>query len=222
VTIKAAIVTCITDGYETLKPTLPQVDADVEWICVTDGRPFPPAEEAEGWNMVMDPALHGQHPNRAAKRPKLEPWRYTDAPSSIWIDGSYRVTSPFFATQVLAYANPIAQFPHPWRDCALDEAEFSATLAKYAGEPLMEQMRHYEKFGHPRHWGLWAAGVIARHHTPEVRYLGEVWRDQIGQWSFQDQVSQPYALRKSGLRPNSLIGDHLINPWLNYEGSARH
>jgi Protein of unknown function (DUF616) len=220
--MRAAVITCITDGYETLKPVCPQVGADVEWICVTDGAPLPAAENAEGWTMICDPSLRGQHPNRAAKRPKLEPWRYTEAPASVWIDGSYRVTSPHFVADVLALAAPIAQFLHPWRDCCIEEAEFSATLGKYAGEPLVLQAKTYVERGMPRHWGLWATGVIARHHTPEVKYLGEKWRDEIGQWSFQDQVSEPYALRKSYLRPVTLPGDHLTNPWLNYEGSWRH
>lgn len=220
--MRAAIITCITDGYETLKTVFPQTHAEVEWICVTDGAPLPDAEDADGWTMICDPTLAGQHHNRAAKRPKFEPWRYTDADASVWIDGSYRVTSETFVADVLAVADPIAQFVHPWRNCALEEALFSSGLAKYAGEPLMEQMRHYEEFGHPHHWGLWATGVIARHHTSEVKYLGEKWRDETERWSFQDQVSQPYALRKSALRPSALKGDHLTNPWLNYEGSWRH
>jgi hypothetical protein len=216
------VITCITDGYELLKPVLPQVGADVEWICVTDGRPLPLADAAEGWTMVCEPSFAGLHPNRAAKRPKLEPWRYTDAPASVWIDGSYRVTSPHFVSEALDLARPIAQFVHPWRDCCLEEAEFSATLAKYAGEPLELQAKTYRERGMPPHWGLWASGVIARHHTPEVRYFGEKWRDEIQQWTFQDQVSEPYALRKSFLVPDTLPGDHITNPWLNYEGSARH
>ncbi len=221
--IRAAVLTCITDGYDILKPVLPQIGADVEWICVTDGTPLPDAEAAAGWTMICDPGLSAvPHPNRRAKRPKFEPWRYTDAPASIWIDGSFRVASPTFAAETLALADPIAQFLHPWRDCLFAEATASVPLPKYADEPIAEQAAHYATAGHPEHWGLWAAGVIARRHTPEVRYLGEKWRDEVEQWSFQDQVSQPYALRKSGLRPTPLPGDHLNNPWLSYEGSGRH
>lgn len=218
--MRAAVITCITDGYETLKPVFPQARADVEWICVTDGNPLPDA--VDGWTMICDPALMLDHPNRAAKRPKLEPWRYTDAPASVWIDGSYRVASPHFVRDALNLADPIAQFVHPWRDCALEEAAFSATLAKYTGEPIEQQAKAYAERGLIPHWGLWATGVIARQHTPEVKYLGEKWRDEIESWSFQDQVSQSYALWKSGLRPTALPGNHLDNPWLSYEGSWRH
>lgn len=220
-TADIAIITCITDGYDTLKPVLPQTGADVEWVCVTDGRPLP--EHVEGWATICEPVLRqAAHPNRAAKRPKFEPWRYTDAPASVWVDASFRVTSSTFAVEVVELADPIAQFVHPWRDCLQAEAAASVGLAKYAGEPIAEQAAHYAAAGHPERWGLWATGVIARRHTPEVRYLGEKWRDEVERWSFQDQVSQPHALRKAGLRPTPLPGDHLTNSWLSYEGSGRH
>ena len=148
--MKIAIITAIYDGYETLKPPLHQVTAsgtDVEWICVTDGRPLPDADAAEGWQMICDPQGRVSHPNRAAKRPKLEPWRYTDADASVWIDGSYRVTSPFFAQDAvfLAAGASIAQFVHPWRNCYFAEAAFSAGLAKYAGEPVERQAAVYSE-----------------------------------------------------------------------------
>lgn len=216
-----AIITAITDGYDTLKPVLPQSGLDVEWICVTDGEPLPDADAAAGWTMVCEPR-RGRHACREAKRPKLRPWEYSSAPASIWVDASFRVVSDRFAAEVLDYADPIAQFVHPWRDCVYEEAAHSALLPKYAGEPIIEQGARYRAAGHPEHWGLWAAGVIARRHTREVRELGDVWAREIAAWSFQDQISQPYALRTLGLRPSALPGSHLANRWLKYEGSGRH
>jgi Protein of unknown function (DUF616) len=216
---EVAIVTSVYGTYDTVKPVLPQTGADVEWILVTDTPP--PAEDAEGWTIVHDPR-HGEHPNRAAKHPKFRPWEYTDAPASIWIDASFRVTSPCFAIEAIEHADPIAQFVHPWRDCLYLEAEVSALLPKYDGEPLGHQVEYYRACGHPERWGLWAAGVIARQHTPEIRLLGVAWMHEVNLWSFQDQVSQPYVLRKTGLRPVGLPGTHFANPWLRYEGSGRH
>lgn len=220
-TADVAILTCITDGYETLKPVFPQAHVDVEWICVTDGYPLPDADRAHGWTMINEPRGH-LHPNRAAKWPKCLPWQYTDAPASIWIDGSYRVTSQHFAAEALTLADPIAQFVHPWRDCLFEEAQASIRLPKYDDEPVIEQAAHYQKQGVPTHWGLWASGVIARRHTQDVKDFGRLWLSEIQRWSFQDQVSEPYALNVSGLYPAPLPGDHLTNPWLRYEGSARH
>jgi len=218
-----ALITAIYDGYDELKPVMPQAGADVEWICVHDGTP-PDAEAAAGWTLVYEPRP-GVHPNRAAKHPKYEPWRYTDAPVSLWVDASFRVVSDQFAVEAtagLTDVEPIAQFAHPWRDCLYAEAKESAGLAKYAGEPVLEQADHYSEAGHPEGWGLWATGVIARRHTDAVRELGARWLHETYQWSFQDQISQPFALRETGLRPGALPGNHLATPWLAYEGSARH
>jgi hypothetical protein len=216
-----AIITAITDGYDALKPVMPQEDLDVEWVCVTDGAPMPYVEDTAGWTLICNPTAGG-HPNRAAKWPKLRPWNFTTAPASIWIDASFRVTSPRFAIEVISYAQPIAQFAHPWRDCIYDEATASVGLPKYQGERIAEQADYYREKGHPRSWGLWAAGVIARRHTTAVRDLASVWSQEIITWSFQDQISQPYALRATGLRPASLPGTHFANDWVRYEGSGRH
>lgn len=216
-----AIITAITDGYDTLKPVMPQTGVDVEWVCFTDGEPHPDADAAQGWTLVCEPR-HGRPAAREAKRPKFRPWEYTDAPASIWIDASFRVVSDGFAADALAYADPIAQFAHPWRNCLYDEATVSAHLPKYRREPVIEQAVHYRARGHPEEWGLWAAGVIVRRHTDAVRQLGEAWAHEVAAWSVQDQVSQPYVLRAVGLRPALLPGTHFANRWLNYEGSGRH
>lgn len=214
---RAAVLTALYDGYDTLKPICPQDGADVEWVCVTDTVP----EDGLGWTIVHVPRP-GMHPNRAAKYPKLFPWLYTHADRSVWIDASFRIVSPTFVTEALSFADPVAQFVHPWRDCVYDEAEESSRLPKYAGENFGDQVLDYVERGHPENWGLWATGVIAREHTGEVRRLGTGWDEEIIKYTFQDQVSEPVALREAGLRPTGFPGTHFSNPWLSYEGSGRH
>jgi len=216
-----AIVTAIYDSYDELKPTLPQKCVSVDWVLVTDDEALKDETTVRGWRVVYEPRP-GVHPNRAAKHPKYEPWKYTDAPASVWADASFRIVSETFAVEALDFAEPIAQFAHPWRDCLYTEAKESAGLAKYAGEPVLEQADHYSEMGHPENWGLWATGVIARQHTDAVRELGARWLAETYEWSFQDQISQPFVLRETGLRPAAFPGNHLATPWLAYEGSARH
>ncbi len=219
-----AILTAIHDGYDELKPVLPQQGVRVDWVFVTDDESLRDESTARGWRVVFEPR-EGVHPNRAAKHPKYEPWRYTDAPVSVWVDASFRIVSDRFAVEAtagLTDVEPIAQFVHPWRDCLYAEAKESAGLAKYQGEPVLEQAESYRAAGHPEGWGLWATGVIARRHTDAVRRMGWVWLAETYRWSFQDQISQPFVLRVTGLRPSALPGNHLATPWLAYEGSARH
>jgi len=214
-----AIVTACYDAYDTIKPVLPQTGVDVEWILVTDTPPD--AEAAQGWTVVHEPRPDVP-PVRAAKRPKFEPWRYTDAPASIWVDASFRVTSADFAASLLEYAKPIAQFVHPWRDCLYAEAVEIAALGKDPDGVAAWQTRRYREAGHPTGWGLWASGVIVRRHTAAVKRMGAAWSREVESGSARDQVSQPFVLREAKLKPTALPGTHLSNAWLKYEGSGRH
>lgn len=223
---RLTIITAIYDGYDTLKPTLDQEGVDVDWVCVTDCAPT----EANGWHIIVEPRP-GQHPNVAAKRPKMLPWEYAwfESPpcKSLWIDASFRVVSPRLARDVCAMLEswPLYQFPHPWRDCIYAEAEASRDLAKYSAQRhiIEQQMAMYRKHGHPEHWGLWATGIIARDNTNGlVHRLGNSWLRSCQEWSFQDQLSEAVHLLDIGLVPRLLPGNHLKNPWLAYEGSSRH
>jgi hypothetical protein len=218
-----AVLTAVYDGYDSVKPPHPQHHPSVEWICVTDGSVLVPSD----YTAFLEPRT-GLHPNRAAKTPKMRPWDYTDAEVVIWVDASFRVTSPDFASAMSAFVRtspttpePIAQFVHPWRDCVYDELEESLKLDKYAGEPMASQVARYEA-ELPRHWGLWATGVIVRRRVPWLEVLGERWHSECLAWSYQDQLSEPYLLHKYDARPNTIPGDYFTSPWLAYEGSGRH
>jgi hypothetical protein len=219
---RAAVLTAIYDDYDSLKPTLPQDGVEVEWICITDDEALHRGDvDPRGWVIVYEPRP-GVHPNRAAKRPKTHPTEYTAAPASVWVDASFAVASDTFVVDVLAVADPVAQFDHPWRGCVFDEATASAPIPKYAGQPILAQAAEYGRAGMPPGWGLWATGVIARHHTPDVVDWGRAWAAEIDRWSFQDQISHPYVCWRTGIRPAPLPGTHLGNRWLAYQGSGRH
>lgn len=218
-TADLAIITAIYDGFDTVKPVCPQIGLNVEWVLVTDQ--VPDADTAVGWTIVHEPQP-GVPARWAAKRAKCEPWRYTDAPASIWVDGSFRVLSTGFAADVLAHTEPVAQFPHPVRDCLYAEAREVARVGLDPDEVVLTQAARYLKAGHPERWGLWASGVIGRRHTDQVRRMGALWAEEIAAGSGRDQVSEPFVLRETGLRPVELPGTHHANPWLAYEGSNRH
>jgi len=140
----------------------------------------------------------------------------------VWVDASCQVTSPTLARDFLAKADPVATFAHRFWDCAYREAEISAAMPKYDGEPVAAQAAAYRRAGHPEHWGLWETTVLARHHTAAVRALGDAWAAETARWSCQDQVSFPFVLREAGLRPAGLPGGRDGSPWHVYAGSGRH
>lgn len=212
-----AVVTAIYDNYDGLKPVVPQAGLDVDWVLVTDQ----PPSDSLGWRVVHQPRP-GVAPVRAAKRPKFRPWEYTEAPASIWVDAAFRVISPDLAVGAMQYAEPIAQWVHPWRDCLYAEGQEIIRLGMDPEGVAGPQMDRYREKGHPEHWGLWASGLIARVHSGAVKSFGRLWEREVTKGSYRDQVSEGYALAQSGLRPKSLPGNHFSNPWVRHEPSARH
>jgi hypothetical protein len=225
-----AIISAGYGGYDPPKPALTQAGIDAEYVFVTDSPELYAEYEflrrnpayAYGitqWRVVYDPRP-GETPVRAAKHAKFFPWEYTDAPESIWIDGSIRIISQTFAAEAIAFADPIAQADHP-RNCLYAEANASWGTRKYISEPVLAQASHYRSLGHPAEWGLWAGGIIARKHTAQVKDLSSAWDKEVRDWSFQDQVSEPFALRTTGLRP-SLFHVFPGYPWTQTERTGKH
>lgn len=237
--IRATVLTALMDDYDTLRPILPQDGAEVDWVCFTDSKRLrdesspvwndaPEWHHPTGWRIVWYDRPAGEHPNRAAKLPKMQPWIFTDAPTSVWLDASFRVVSPRFVVDTVTAAQEsesgIAQFRHPWRGCLFAEAQESIRLPKYNRqiEAITLQEHTYRDAGMPADWGLWATGVIARRHDDPVFKWGLDWGREIVEYSYQDQVSHPFVCWRHGLRPVDLPGDHFHNGWLAYVGSARH
>jgi hypothetical protein len=228
--MRAAVITAIYDGYDSLKEIVPQDGVDVDWVLLTDDPTLTSAAgtaDPRGWRVVYVPRPQ-IHPCRAAKNAKMLPSLFTDAPHSVWVDASFRITSPRFVIDTLAIAESsesgIAQFKHPWRNCLFEEADASLDLARYAGETdsIKRQVATYADLGMPINWGLWATGVIARWQHDQHYDWGADWLSQNNVFSYQDQISHPFSCWKYNLRPTNLTGTHFVNPWVTYEGSGRH
>ncbi len=205
-----SVVSAIYGSYDEVHPPLEQ-SVKCEFTMITDN----PGLDTPGWRKAVD-YKNRLHPRMGAKKPKLQPWRYSVADGPwIWIDGSFEVTSPTFVEEALAASegHPISQWVHPWRDCIFDEALHSWNLPKYTDQPIRQQAAHYNN-KHPAHWGLWATGLIV--YREKLDYLADLWWAELQQWGYQDQVSQPVALRAAGLRPFQLPGGLHQSPWLRW------
>jgi hypothetical protein len=199
------IISANAGGYDTPKQHVRQT-VPCRWIQVND-----------------DPGYGDMHPRMQAKHVKVFPWLYGAGELSVWIDSSFRIVSPHFASAVLQMLrdDDIVQFRHWGRDCIYDEAMASITMQKYAGEKILEQVEHYRAYGHPPHWGLWECGVLARRRTAKVEDMCTAWWGENTRWSWQDQLSWPVILRLHNVRPGEFPGTRLDQPWLEWQGHTR-
>jgi hypothetical protein len=215
------ICTAVTGGYDyaTTQVVIPGVD----YVYFTDGQSQ--FNISSPWNVQYLPEIDAHLDNRRrSKRPKLNPhsieilnnYKYL-----IWIDGEISITNPNFVSEILSYMeNGFVASPHPdalgnpGRYCAYGEAIIRPP--KYANEPLDAQCDFYRSEGFPENYGLYACGVSARDMTnPKVKELGELWHQQNLEWSYQDQVSFPYCLWKTGIDPDVLPNSLYSMGWLS-------
>ena len=205
--MRLAAVCAIYGGYD-LIPPVPEGFDDA--VLITD------VPVRSGWRNVVEAS--DTHPRLAAKRPKARPDLYTDCEASLWMDGSIRVRDGSFAERIRALLreSDLILTDHPEdRDCLYAEAEHCQDWPKYCDEPLREQIDHYRKAGMPEHFGLWAAGCIARSHTPAMKAFGDAWLEQMHYWTIKDQVSLPYLLWRDDISFATFGIDQLANEFFD-------
>lgn len=194
----------------------------VDYIYFTDGNiPFPIPDV---WQKVIlgDELMDNR---RRSKRPKLNPhsidilnnYKYV-----VWIDGDMEILTPGFVPEIISFLNNgFVISPHfDNRHCAYGEATIRPK--KYIKEPLDQQVAFYKQEGFPENYGLYECGVSVRDMTnTDVRILGELWYEQNMTWSYQDQVSLPYCLWKTGYKPDILPQSFRDYNWVRINAHTR-
>lgn len=204
--MRVAVVSAVFGGYD--QPVFVEQTVDCRYVMVTDGLVDVPA----GWeHHVVDRC--GLDPRLAGKFVKCRPWEFVDADVFVWLDGSIE-PAPGLVAQMLEDLGDahVAFHVHPHRSSIVSEAQVSAAMRKYDGQPVFEQARTYVANGHSDVLGLWAAGLFIWRDSLKVRQMGQLWLDEIYRWSLQDQVSLPVVIGRCGLRWNALSGGLMANP----------
>jgi len=224
------IYTAIFGAYDKLKQP-PVQDISCEFICFTDNKRL--LKNPGIWRVIYVKS-NSMHPRMQAKYFKImnhmvfpegnisSQYGYVNAnfyDYTIWIDGSISIKSPTFARDICSFlTNNWAIFKHPDRNCIFDEVNASIPLKKYEGQPLVEQASFYRAEGHPAHYGLWSCGVIVRlgHPSRELIRFCEAWWNENIRWSYQDQISFPYLLRKHEMTVNTIQKNMWENEWFDW------
>lgn len=206
---KTAVVTSVFGAHDYHGKQVFITEAD--YYYVTDGLsdPYNNSSLGYGWNIIHldfeDKTLDNR---RKSKFAKIAPHRFdflSKYKYVIWIDGDMQIVDSNFIPSILSFMkNGLVVSPHfDNRDCAYGEATIRPP--KYQNEPLDEQVAFYRQEGFPENMGLYECGVMARDmENEEVRKLSELWLEQNLTWSYQDQVSLPYCLWKTGFKPDVL------------------
>lgn len=213
-------------AYDNPNP-LPELEG-VASTMVTDSEEFARKAQDAGWEHVTIQPIPHAHPRLAAKVPKCDPMRFVFTKTTetyVWLDAAARITNGekfVQAVESIPRHEPIGQFDHPDRDDVIDEAKVSKQLLKYDLQEVETQAGLYVRMGLPRHWGLWATGMIVYHPAAfDMPAFGNAWLAEQLAWTYQDQISEPYLLWLAGYRPKSLPGNLRDNGYVTWMPHVR-
>ncbi len=199
---KVYIYSAVTNDFETIKPLIKQEEFDYEAYFFTDQLRFLKGPKESGGYTLLDIKEQDElHTSRLTSKQfkvfpeKFLPW-IEPGDITVWVDASFKFMTPNVLAILLNYLGDadLLLFPHRWRDCVYEEAEFSLELPKYKDVGIEEQVGLYRKLQYPDHAGLYETGCIVRRNTPKVHKLNRLWWNEIIHYSIQDQVSLPYVL----------------------------
>jgi hypothetical protein len=217
---EVAITTAVTGAYDHPRSEVHPsgydyfffADEESEFLC-------PP-----WWQLVkLEP--RDTSARRRAKAPKINPHQFEflrDYDYVIWIDGGITIKDEKFPDQILSYLeNGMVLSPHfDDRNDAYSEATIRPR--KYADEPLDVQCDFYREQGYPGNNGLYECGVLARNMKSDiVCTLGNLWNQQVENWSIQDQVSLPYCLWRLEYQPDVLPKSFRDFDWVDVHAHRR-
>ena len=213
---KIAVVTAIFGDYDNLKtpPLNGDFDDKVDWFCFTEN----PSLSSVHWNIIYtsyppldiykDKEYMVYKNMMIAKDYNLMMHRISLLHNSeyyIWIDGSVSLR-PTFLTNIFRILSSttdckLIHFQHSVRNTVHDELLASTSMQKYKDQPLKAQYDHYVKEGFPDTTGLFENTVFVRKNDPSINKMMEMWWMHNLNYSYQDQISYPFVLWKTGVTP---------------------
>lgn len=162
-------------------------------------------------NLEMSPRLQGKAPKAAPHLLGI------DGDDVLWLDASMMRTGRDVRSLFeLVPPGGVGCFRHRFRPCVYEEATASVApgFDRYVKEPILEQVTHYRRMGHPDNDGLYELGLVVWRGAQRV--LGAPWLAEMMAFSSQDQLSFPVVCRRHGITPTVLPGTAVRNAWYEY------
>lgn len=138
---------------------------------------------------------------------------------SLYLDGSMRPKVPVDSLVSGWLKNhEIAFFRHPERDCAYEEIEACVRLHKILRGLGVDCHLKMKALGHPKKWGLWATGIVARRtKSSMLDEFQHAWLEMT-MFATRDQIFLPHVINKLGIRKhvNTVDADIWRNKWFTF------
>jgi hypothetical protein len=166
-----------------------------EYICYTDD----PSLKSEAWDVKV---VESENPRKTSRYYKTHP---PQADLTLFIDATFQIKrqlDPF----ALSKTEGIWLNSHPQRQCIYEEAQIVIEKGLDSEHTVNQQVTKYREDGYPEQNGLYRCGILVRNGSDkQVQKLNETWWEEIENGTWRDQVSFPYACKKVGITPNTIL-----------------
>lgn len=197
------VYTCVTKGYDWLRPVVPNEEEGIEFVCFTDR----PDKLSRGWRMLplqSPPRLHDGHDiNRFHKvfpHHLFPSHRY-----SIYIDGNMEYLGGY-KKLVDRFKNTdcaLGAFRHPDMHNTISEANACWSLKKFDKYDLRrseEQIQVYKTSEFDVSMTIAANYLLVRDHQhPHIHSAMSLWWSHLFEYTKRDQMSLFFALWKENV-----------------------
>jgi hypothetical protein len=197
---KKVIYTCISGNYDRLREPL-VVEPDFDYVCFTDQK-----FDSNVWNIrPMPDELKDLSQVKRQRCIKLLPHKYLpEYELSVWVDSNVDIKASVNKYMEDNKINKDTGYlfvgEHPRRKCIYEEAKECIRLKKDTPENINPQMDYYRNEGMPENFGLPQTCILFRYHNDErAKKFGEMWFEEVKNWSHRDQLSFSYAAWKLGM-----------------------
>jgi hypothetical protein len=120
---------------------------------------------------------------------------------SIYLDGNVRIKGNL--SQVFNFEYDLAVHDHA-RDCIYEEARTVILKKKDHPRNVNRWLERLKNEGYPKESGLFWNGILIRKHSAKMRALSEEWWYLLNQYSYRDQLTLPYLVKKHGVSVNCI------------------
>jgi Protein of unknown function (DUF616) len=202
--MQTVLYTCTYLAYDQIFSPV-RTTPGLEYVLHADRRP----RFVRGWQWRPLPAeTAGLDQTMANRWCKFFPHRlFPEAEISIYVDGNTLILgdlTPLIA-EFAASGADIGLFEHKERGDIFAELEFCRKVGKIRPEEAERgraQVDHYRAAGLPEEHAFTENGIIFRRHTsPALDGAMQLWWNQLTLHTKRDQLSLPYVLHITGIRP---------------------
>lgn len=209
------VFTCITNNYD---PLLDPIDPqeNTTYLCFTDNKEL----KSDIWE--TRPLLASfDNPIITARYHKILGPFSLEKDYSMWQDAKLLFEQRFPTNWI---GEDLCLIKHPIRDCVYDEAVAVIELGKANWRSTNLLISKYQANNYPAKNGLFETCVVMRKHTQKNFELSKLWFEDV-QKCHRDQISLPYLLWKTGIKPRVLdiYKKHPNDPFVNdYFDTTHH